>query len=87
MTDKRFKRCQSELCLVTIDGRELWGARAVFFALAQTGSSVWRLGLIPPLIWLAMGGYWLVARNRGLISKLFFGGQACGLDNRYPEVD
>ena len=87
MTDERFVRCRRELCLITSDGREMWGARAVFFALAETGSKIWKAWMLPPLIWMAAGGYWLVARNRGLLSKRFFGGQECGLDNRYPEVE
>jgi predicted DCC family thiol-disulfide oxidoreductase YuxK len=87
MTDERLKRCSRELLLVTPEGQAVWGSRAVITALALTGSSAWRLLLWPPIVWLMMAGYWLVARNRGLLSKLFFGGRECGLDNRYPEVD
>jgi hypothetical protein len=31
-----------------------------------------RLLSLPPLSWLVESGYWLVARNRGLASKVLF---------------
>ena len=82
------ERCLRELVVVAPDGRELGGARAVFFALRGTSlgwlAAWWSL---PPFVWLASGAYALVARNRGFLSKTLFRAQVCGLDHRYPEVD
>lgn len=88
MNPALLERCKFELGLVTADGREMMGARAVLFILEATGWGWFaRMLSYPPFIWVLQIGYWIVARNRGLISKVFFGGKACGLENRYPEVD
>jgi len=88
MTPEIFDGASRALYAVTRDGRILRGADAVFFAWRETGGGFLAAVLgNPPLIWLMRAGYWLVARNRGLISRWFFGGVACGLDNRYPEVE
>ena len=88
MTDDLYERCKTEMYVVTKEGKELGGANGVLFALQTVSwgwfAAVWR---VPPFLWLASGVYRLVARNRGWISQKFFGGVACGLDNRYPEVD
>lgn len=87
MTDDIYRACQDNLHVVTADGRVFAGADAVFFVLRTTGSK-WVIPFsAPPLVWPMRWGYWLIARNRGLISKWFFGGQACGIENRYPEID
>ncbi len=82
------KRCLRELVVVAPDGRELGGARAVFFALHGTSlgwlAAWWSL---PPFVWLASLAYRSIAGNRGWISKRFFKADACGLENRFPEVD
>jgi predicted DCC family thiol-disulfide oxidoreductase YuxK len=82
------KRCLRELVVVARDGRELGGARAVFFALRGT-SLGWlaAIGSVPPFVWAASAAYRLIAGNRGWISTRFFKAEACGLENRYPEVD
>lgn len=88
MTAERAARCQGELVVVTSAGEELGGARAVFFALRGTSlgwfAAWWSL---PPFIWLASFVYRRIARNRGWISQKFFKADACGLENRFPEVD
>lgn len=87
MDDQLYEGCKTAVYVLTTDGRRLRGADGVFFALRQTGSWWVVPFMVPPLVWLARVFYGLVARNRGWISKTFFGGAACGLDNRYPEVD
>ncbi len=88
MTEDLRRRCQREMYVVTEDGRELGGARGVLFLFQETGWGAFaKLLALPPFIWILSAGYWLVARNRGLISKLFFGGQSCGLDLRHPEIE
>ncbi len=87
MDDDLYEGCKTALYVVTAEGRRLRGADAIFFALRATGSKWVVPFMFAPLAWLAKAVYALVARNRGLISKAFFGGVACGLENRYPEVD
>lgn len=88
MDDAIYERCRSEMAVVTREGRVLFGADGILFVLEILGWGwLGRILRVPPLVWPIRAGYWLVARNRGLISKWFFGGVACGLDNRYPEVD
>lgn len=74
MNPALLERCKFELGLVTADGREMMGARAVLFILEATGWGWFaRMLSYPPFIWVLQIGYWIVARNRGLISKVFFG--------------
>ena len=88
MTDDAYKRAAREILVFTTDGRCLGGANAFLFFKQKTGwGAIAAVLRIPPFIWLLQGGYWLIARNRGLISKLFYGGRECGIDNRYPEVE
>lgn len=83
-----YERCKVELGVVTSDGRELGGAKAVFFILEQLGWGWFaRLLAAPPMIWINTLGYRIIARNRGFLSKVFFRGKSCGLDNRYPDID
>lgn len=87
MDDALYEGCKTALYVVTKDGTRLRGADAMLFALRATGWN-WVVPFqYPPLVWPARLVYALVARNRGFISKAFFGGVACGLENRYPEVD
>ena len=88
MTPEVYARCDKEMYVITSDGQALPGVKGFLFAMKETGAGSWvTLLSYPPFIWIMQAGYWLVARNRGLISRLFFGGKACGIDNRYPEVD
>lgn len=81
-----YERCKSALYVVTESGMELRGAKAVLFLYELTGWGFFaKLLGTPPFLWIIQLGYWLVARNRGLISKWFFKGKSCGLDYRRPE--
>lgn len=82
------EQCKTAMYVVTKEGKELRGADAVMFVLQETGLSWWwKFWRTPPMIWFAQACYSVIARNRGLISKWFFGGAECGLENRYPEID
>lgn len=88
MTDAIYETCKSQMVVITSDGRQINGALGILFVLQELGwGGFAKLLTYPPIVWPIKIGYWLVARNRGVISKWFFGGTACGLDNRYPEVD
>lgn len=88
MNPALFERCKTEMAVVTEEGRELGGAKAVLFILSKIGWGWFaRFLSYPPMIWPITLGYILVARNRGFFSKLFFRNKACGLENRYPDVD
>lgn len=88
MDDRRYERCKREVLVVDKEGREFFGPKGMLFILAELGwGGFARLLMLPPFIWVIAVGYFLVARNRGLISRTFFKGEACGLENRYPEVD
>ena len=87
MDDELYEGCKTAMYVVTPEGKRLRGADGALFAMKLTGSWFAAFMLLPPFIWLARAAYWLVARNRGFLSKTFFGGVACGMDNRYPEVD
>jgi predicted DCC family thiol-disulfide oxidoreductase YuxK len=74
--------------VITSDGKILTRSQAIFFVLEQTGWGWFAKALAsPPLVWIMNIGYGLVARNRAWLSAKFFGRTACGLDNRYPEID
>lgn len=86
MHPELYEGCKSALYVITEDSRELRGAKGVLFLYAKTGWSLpYKILSVPPLLWLVQFGYWLVARNRGLISRIFFKNKACGLDYRRPE--
>ncbi len=71
ITDALAARCARAVHVITPEGEILRGGRASLYALDRVG---WRrLAAVcsrPPLIWLVEAGYWLVARNRGLLSRL-----------------
>ena len=73
MTAELREACARAVHVVTPDGRVLRGGRAVLYVLGRLGHP--RLaGLlsVPPLVWGVGLGYWLVARNRQLFSRLLF---------------
>lgn len=80
MTPEIQKRSNREILLITRDSRVLGGAKAVFTILSRLGWG-WFAKLLasPPLVWPMELGYRIVARNRGWISRRFFGGNACAL--------
>lgn len=88
MTDAIFEQCKSAVVVMTSDGKQFNGADGILFVLEHLGWGVFaRILRLPPLVWVMRLGYLVIARNRGRLSRWFFGGQVCGLDHRYPEVD
>jgi predicted DCC family thiol-disulfide oxidoreductase YuxK len=71
MDDALAAACARAVHVITPDGRVLRAGRASLHVLGQVG---WpRLAAVlsrPLLVWLIEAGYWLVARNRGLIARV-----------------
>ena len=67
--------CARAVHVITPDGRILRAGRASLFVLDAVG---WRrlAGILGrrPFVWGVEIGYWIVARNRGLFSRVFFRG-------------
>jgi len=81
MNDAIRERCTREMAVVRQGGEVLFGARAVLYLFSHTGWGWFaRLLAVPPFVWPIQLGYLLIARNRGWISKRFFGGVACRID-------
>ncbi|MCG9894046.1 MAG: DUF393 domain-containing protein [Fimbriimonadaceae bacterium] len=81
LTPEILSQTRGQVVLVGPDGETTGGADALVKILELTG----RPGLARlarPLLPLLRPGYRLVARNRHRLSKMFFGGKACGLENR-----
>lgn len=87
MTPELMGRSGREMLVVAHGGQVLGGARAFLFVLEQTGAKWVKVFGLPPLVWIVDGVYRLIAMNRGFISKTFFKTAACGMENRFPEVD
>jgi predicted DCC family thiol-disulfide oxidoreductase YuxK len=65
--------CARAFHVVTHEGRVLRGGRAALYVLERLGHpGLARLLGLPPLVWAVELGYWLVARNRQLFSRLIF---------------
>ena len=75
MTPELARACSRAVHVITRDGRTLRAGRATLFILRHLGRG-WRwfgpVLAVPPLVWLVELGYWIVARNRGLFSRLLF---------------
>jgi hypothetical protein len=73
MSDELAARCARAMHVITPDGRILRAGRASLFVLEKIG---WpRLAAVlaqRPLIWIIELGYWVVARNRSLFSRVLF---------------
>jgi predicted DCC family thiol-disulfide oxidoreductase YuxK len=73
MTDALAARCARAVHVITPAGATLAAGRAALYALDRVG---WhRLAGVcsrRPLLWLVEAGYWLVARNRWLFSRILF---------------
>ena len=65
--------CAQAVHVVTAEGQVLRAGRAVLYILGQLGHPLLArvLGL-PPLVWGVELGYWLLARNRRLVSRVLF---------------
>jgi hypothetical protein len=74
MTDALAARCARAVHVLGGDGTLLAAGRASLFVLERIGwhPRLARLGRVPPLVWLVELGYRIVARHRGVFSRLMF---------------
>ncbi len=83
MTPALRRQAERAVQVITPQGQQLSGGRAVLYVLGQVG---WRPGLVRlasrrPVLWVVELGYWVVARNRSLFSRFLFRGgchSGCG---------
>ena len=73
MTDHLRDACVKAMHVVAIDGKVYRGGRASLYILRHTGWGWFaRLLMVPPFVWSADLGYWIVARNRSFFAKFLF---------------
>ena len=73
MTPELQAACGRAVHLLTPDGRMLRAGRACLWVLERIGYPLLaRVLALPPLVWAFELGYWLVARNRKLASRVLF---------------
>jgi predicted DCC family thiol-disulfide oxidoreductase YuxK len=73
MTPELRVACARAVHVLTPEGEVLRAGRACLWVLQRIGYPVLaRVFALPPLVWVVEVGYWLVARNRGLASRLLF---------------
>lgn len=74
MSDDLRRVSRRSMIVVTNDGRQLVGGRAVLFVLQKVGwhSSIMRLAARRPFVWAIDAGYRFVANNRQFFSRFFF---------------
>lgn len=71
MTDALAAACARAVHVITPEGATLRAGRACLYVLGRIGwPRAAAVAARRPLIWLVEAGYWLVARNRGLLSLL-----------------
>lgn len=73
MTPELRRACERAVHLITRDGRLLRAGRACLFILERIGWG-WMARVLswPPFVWAVELVYWIVARNRGLFSRVLF---------------
>lgn len=79
MTPALRRQAERAVQVLTPQGRQLSGGRAVLYVLEQAG---WHPGLMRlagrwPFVWAVEAGYWVVARNRQFFSRFLFRGSGC----------
>jgi hypothetical protein len=73
MTDALAARCARAVHVITPEGSVLRAGRATLYVLDRIGwHAVARAASLPPFVWMVELGYWLVARTRGLASRVLF---------------
>jgi len=73
MTPELRAACSRAVHVVTAEGTVLRAGRACLWVLERTGHRLLSRALsLPPLVWAVELGYWLVARNRDLASRVLF---------------
>lgn len=73
MTPELREACRRAMHVLTAEGELLRAGRAALFVFERTTPGWRRLARIarfPPLLWGVELGYFLVARNRGLIARI-----------------
>ena len=79
MTPALRRQAERAVQVITPQGQQLSGGRAVLFVLRQVGWHPWlvRVASARPVVWVVELGYWIVARNRQFFSRFLFrqGGQ------------
>lgn len=80
MTPELAAECDRALYVLHPDGRRTRAGRAILYMLGVIGHRrTARVLALPPLVWLVELGYWLVARNRHVASRVLF--------TREPDAD
>ena len=79
MTPALRYQAERAVQVLTPQGQQLSGGRAVLYVLRQVGWRPWLVGLASrrPFVWLVEGGYRVVARNRQLFSRVMFRRGGC----------
>ena len=74
MTPQLREQARRAVQVITVDGAQLSGGRAMLFILEEIGwhPTLARLGRHGPFVWLVELGYRLVARNRPYFDRLLF---------------
>jgi len=73
MTPELREACAHAVHVITPEGEVLRAGRACLWVLQRIGYPVLaRVLAVPPLVWAVELGYWLVARNRQLASRVMF---------------
>ena len=73
MTPELREACSGAVHVLTPEGKVLRAGRACLWVLERIGYPVLaRLLALPPLVWAVELGYWLIARNRRLASRVLF---------------
>lgn len=81
ISPEKLEEGKGKVMLLCSDGKVLGGHLAVLKAYEVTGlGAIARVLAAPPIGWVLGSGYWVIARNRRLISRAFFKNQACRLD-------
>ncbi len=75
MTDALAARCARAMHVLTPAGTMLRAGRASLYVLDRLGWRTARLAARPPFVWIVELGYWLVARHRGLASRMLVRGR------------
>ncbi len=76
MTSQLREQARRAVQVITVDGAQLSGGRAMLFILEEIGwhPAVARLAQRRPFVWLVELGYTIVARNRPLFDRYLFPG-------------
>lgn len=73
MTAALREACARAFHVVKADGEVLRAGRAALYVLSRLGHPLLARVLgVPPLVWAVEVGYWILARNRRLASRVLF---------------